>query len=733
MKFKKVLSVGIVLIMMFILMLPMQVLATSTSDYSRVINVVYDDSGSMYYYEDSDDNKVNLDTWCQAKYAMEVFAAMLGENDTMNVYYMSDYTNSTTASPRLVLYGSAGAQTNVEKIHESTTTASGTPFNAVKKAYSDLASVTADEKWLVVLTDGEFNDYDDSDMDDYFAKKDEDVSVMFLGMGDGAGEITQNEEKNIFYAQSESSSDILGDITDMCTRIFNSNKLEIDVDDKEISFDVPMSELIVFAQGEDVSIESIETSDGTVYNSTSEAVEVKYSEVDANNAFLQDNEPDTDLLGKIAIFEGDFDAGDYTVNVSNAETIEVYYKPNVEIAAFLADSEGNEVTDFSTLEEGEYVVSFDFVKTGTTDVVPQSDLLGIVTYEAIVTNNGIEHEDSYSNGDTIYLEEGSLVIDVTAQYLDYNVVSTSLSYEIYTNKDVSFAITQNPTYVVLSEGFEDQDQYVYFEMQVQNITITQDIWDIMEIPTVSIVDSLGFSVELSDVEKTSDIGVYRVCAYIEDNLPSTGTYTDFEYEISFKQNVGDETWAGSFLATINMNDTRGWWERNWALFIKMVISFWILVFLAGYLPFIKNYLPRTLSKKPLIKCNPKAVGDKKSKSKTGLYEKNFVSTVLPYVSQKGKIKCVATGITGCPVLQIKAKRKRSMVITNTKAFSGKDILFDSTKIKKLENGSPEIKKLQISAGTCVKFSDRYYKYSCTLNQDMPPRSSTKSKTNKRRK
>ena len=41
---------------------------------TRVINVVYDDSGSMI----KNKNK-NVDTWCQAKYSMEVFASMLGE------------------------------------------------------------------------------------------------------------------------------------------------------------------------------------------------------------------------------------------------------------------------------------------------------------------------------------------------------------------------------------------------------------------------------------------------------------------------------------------------------------------------------------------------------------------------------------------------------------------------------------------------------------------------------
>lgn len=77
------------------LFLPINV-ANASSEPSRMINVVYDDSGSMYRSDHL------VDTWCQAKYSMEVFAAMLGENDILNVYYMSDYRTGTGHAPRVV-------------------------------------------------------------------------------------------------------------------------------------------------------------------------------------------------------------------------------------------------------------------------------------------------------------------------------------------------------------------------------------------------------------------------------------------------------------------------------------------------------------------------------------------------------------------------------------------------------------------------------------------------------
>ena len=59
---------------------------------TRAINLVYDDSGSMIRQGDT-----YVDTWCQAKYALEAVAAMLDEGDALNVYYMSDYDSGMSA------------------------------------------------------------------------------------------------------------------------------------------------------------------------------------------------------------------------------------------------------------------------------------------------------------------------------------------------------------------------------------------------------------------------------------------------------------------------------------------------------------------------------------------------------------------------------------------------------------------------------------------------------------
>ena len=118
-----------------------QCFAVGQSSNGRIINVVYDDSRSMY---------LNNETrWCQAKYAMEVFCAMMDEEDVMNIYAMN-------RSEVLTLKGNDPGR--VQKVHTMTSKYSGTPFSTVTRAGKALSNESSNhERWLVVLTDGSFD------------------------------------------------------------------------------------------------------------------------------------------------------------------------------------------------------------------------------------------------------------------------------------------------------------------------------------------------------------------------------------------------------------------------------------------------------------------------------------------------------------------------------------------------------------------------------------------------
>jgi len=659
-KFSKILLAVLLTVIIAIPNLPAYAV---TNAPTRIINVVYDDSGSMIV----NDAGADVDTWCQAKYSMEVFAAMLGAKDTMNIYVMSDYYKTEAMpGPKLTLSGSSGAGSNVKAVHDMVTNAVGTPFNTVRKAYNDLSAASADEKWLIILTDGAFEGV--SDIDNYFASKDKDISVMFLGMGADAQSIAANEANGIYFEKAETNSEILNKITEICTRIFNMNKLVVDISSMSVSFDIPMSELIVFAQGQDVSISGIKSPKGKDL-SGSTPVSVKYSEVATTNSRYKNVKIDYGLQGTLITYSGDFDAGEYSISAKNAETIEVYYKPSVEIMAFLTDLEGNELASTEGLEAGEYTLEFGFVKAGTTERVKESKLLGEVTYRASMAYNGTPDGKEYHSGDKVTLEQGVYEVDVSADFLKYNTVNGSLNLSVYKNREIELTIEKNPEYVIDKDGIQNANEPIVLKATVDGEDIPEDAWAAMDTPTITKAKHADKRVELK-VEKSDKAGYYNVYPYLTSEKPKIGDYKDFNvnYEVSTKQ--GLETWEGDVTGPVQIDDQRSWWLRHLDLVIKLgFILLALLIFLAYAL---KKKLPKKLVKAPLIEFENRT-GIKHPDTAHGRYKKDKFTVFFPLIPERGTIRYVPdANADEAPELRVKAVGHERMEIMNKDAFADKD-------------------------------------------------------------
>lgn len=587
--------------------------SAESTPQKRIINVVYDDSGSMY--------GGNNDTWCQAKYAMEVFAAMLTKQDVMNIYVMSDYGKR---GPYLTLDGKSGTAANVASVHNMLTTTGGTPFASVKKAYNDLNKNRNGEKWLVVLTDGAFTDVAASYPDQFFGKKDDSVKVMFLSIGAATPGITENKSKDIYFERAAGNNDILGKITDICTRVFNTHKLEIDITTKKFSFDIPMSELKIFAQGENVNIKGIKNSTDKLITSSESPVSVKYSEIPYKGGAKGSSLINTSLQGSILTFSEKFAAGEYTAEVENATTIEIYYKPNVEIKAFLTDNEGNEVTKASDLQAGEYKLEFCFVEAGTDKKLGSSKLLGEVEYEATVKNNGVAHPDKYKSGDTIKLEEGTVEIDVVARYLDYNTVSAELKYDVYANKVIAFEPLENPTYTVDTDGFK-KTPAIKLKATIEGEEFTAEQWQAFTLPKAELPRNIASKFGEFKIKKCDEIGMVEITPTLKDGKPTPGTYETCKLTVSYEGTFDKETWAGSSEIDFNLKDDRSWIERNWlflliVLIIIAVIALILWLLLHPVLPlkmfvYYEGELPKSMKIRGQI--NIKCVDDITSNAVSG--------------------------------------------------------------------------------------------------------------------
>lgn len=662
----------------------------------KVINVVYDDSGSMID---------NVDTWCQAKYSMEVFAAMLGDNDTMNVYVMSDYRSGTSAGPKLTLEGRSGAANNVKQVHDMITNASSTPFNSVRKAYSDLTESIADEKWLVILTDGEFEDgkFTNEQVDEYLEAKQDDIKVMFLGMGPDAAVITTKIEKNIYGEKAENNSEILEKITDICTQIFETNKLEVNKSNGKFSFDIPLSEIVVFAQGDNVKINGI--SDGSRdINPVSQPVGVKYSEVPSTRKFAHFI-IDRNLNGSLATFKGDFSAGNYIAKVENADSIEVYYKPNVELRVFLTDEDGQEKPVVDAIKSGKYGVRVGFIRAGTQEPVPDSKLLGNVRYHAVLTApDGTVSE--CKDGETIDVVEGEYHIDAKVEYLKYNTAETSVDFKAYRNKDLLIEAVSNPKFVFDENGLKNPDDEIVLNVTLEGKEISKEIWDLMADPVFTLKNGPDENIELT-LEKSKEPGklIIRSNLINKKSFSDLALYHDIQYTVEMNHVSEDSTWSGSFNGKYNAQD-----NRILPQIAKFIVMGLIGLFFLGYVPGIKKYLPKKLKALPSINCVSTGTLRRKWTS-NGRISKSLLSTILPYKAEKCSVMYYPAGVSGGAIALFKAAGNNRMFLTNPQSFiNNSNIKFDG---KPLASNK---KKYIFTGGLKIELSTTTANYSCICNK-----------------
>jgi len=115
---------------------------------ARTIAVVYDDSASM-----RQKNKTStVDDYAYASYSLQLLRSLMKDNDKLLVVTMSN--------PGNVIFTSGGKATDdVRKLFElsKNVRAGQTPYTTIRTAIKALEKVNDSDRWLVVITDGEFN------------------------------------------------------------------------------------------------------------------------------------------------------------------------------------------------------------------------------------------------------------------------------------------------------------------------------------------------------------------------------------------------------------------------------------------------------------------------------------------------------------------------------------------------------------------------------------------------
>lgn len=329
-----------------VLALPAAAASVENTGSARQIAVVYDDSGSMVR-----ENEVYSENWCRAKYAMEVFAAMLKKEDTMCIFPMSAYRSSVEGSRAPVqIQGSMDAAQRVETVHEMDHLSQGTYFNSVKAACAYLETVDqGQDRWLIVLTDGEFDTPIDQ-VEAYLRQQaGQGVRVIYFVMGEGTQSIAQDTAQGIYSYRVENSEEILAGIIEVANQVFNQRALDHSYLEKTgeglaFTIDIPVWDLTIFAQGRQIEIGALSGGEDTLQAATQ--TQVQYSSKMPANYTPEEQKNilvDTNLEGILASFstQGTIPAGTYQVPVSDVSNVEIYYTPAVDIELLMEDQEGN--------------------------------------------------------------------------------------------------------------------------------------------------------------------------------------------------------------------------------------------------------------------------------------------------------------------------------------------------------------------------------------------------------
>lgn len=393
------------------------------------IAVVFDNSGSMY------DNE----SWSRAKYAMEVFAAMMNNGDVLKIFPMHPVTtdgktkSGGSTDPILIK-----SKDDISKIHNLYTPIPyGTPFSTVQRAYKDIKKSSATDRWLIVLTDGKFDDVSEKDVANNLKSESKDVNIQYVGIG-SAKDYSKYAKNNFYAEKATNSKDLTKILAKICNRIFSRAELpESKISGKTIDIGVSMNKLIVFVQGNNASIGELKNSEGTKVDELSgtrysaKASTISAGKVPGGDDYT-DAPVDKSLKGEIVTFDS-CTAGKYTLNYSGS--LQIFYDPDVDIGIKLTNDKGDEITtETKEIPSGEYTINYSIVDGETGEPVESTGLLGKSSLQCNAVNSKGEKTEVKNNSKIKLESEKELYFDIWGTYLDDYSISTDDNKEGFTFK-----------------------------------------------------------------------------------------------------------------------------------------------------------------------------------------------------------------------------------------------------------------------------------------------------------
>lgn len=356
-----------------------QGLVKISDDRDKVICVVFDNSSSMF--KDDNGERDYTDRWVQADYAVRTLALMMNEGDILRPYIMGDYKNGSGSSHSNVVRISSDKTATLEALESvmgRMEFTQWTYFQGVESAAEGLNSPENKGKdcWIIILTDGEFNQPEKIDSGEKLKDKLEEItvqnpeiSIAYVPIGNCQIHIEEERDHRLYTA---AGNNILEQVTQVVNLIYARVQLDegtkqryiqqSDADGKlYVNMDIPIERMMVLLQDSEpsteyVKIENLEEALQQKIVKESPSVTDAFLLTGENTISGRKNIPgkegdvkvyDPDqikysiLRGMLYDFKGN---GDFRVNMQNEyvsidvtrdayETVDVYYQPAIFVQA----------------------------------------------------------------------------------------------------------------------------------------------------------------------------------------------------------------------------------------------------------------------------------------------------------------------------------------------------------------------------------------------------------------
>jgi len=424
--------------------------SSNIKNIRKIVSVVYDDSGSMWQ-----NGKKN---WAYANYAMQAFTALMNENDKLFITYMS----TVTSSP--IELTNKKDSVDIIRKHDSNDNTS-TPFGAIETAKNKLISIQDNDKdtqyWLVIITDGQFQDGQANlqlsklnqtlaDYTNFKMPNGTQMKITFLAIGDDNNIFTPNNGSNIIVKSSLDGIQIFKTISDIADQVsgrirLNHNQIsQVDSRTIAVSSAIPLMKIAVLTQtnNDPVEISSVKVDQGDKLH-IEQTISIRYPPE------VRKRITDTKLNGSVTLVSdknGNIPAGKYILKFSkdvSISNIDIMFEPAIKMKIVITRL-GKEISDTSILRANDiinikckfYIIGTDTEITGSQ--LPKFEKTGLVVNENALPKYGgseLELKD-------IKLKQLTTEISAFAQISEYIRLTDYVKFT--PNKPVVYGLTADP-------------------------------------------------------------------------------------------------------------------------------------------------------------------------------------------------------------------------------------------------------------------------------------------------